>query len=90
MRDVEMADPWRRPSAFPSDSEFSLSQTDEILLKTSSRRTSTDVVEVTADRREKPRVKLTESERKWIAWMIYTIGFMVSYVLSFVMRNINK
>ena len=70
-----MATTWRRPSAFPVDNELSLSQTDEIRIK------SRPVDEISD---EKPSLGplLSKEKKQWTIWIIYFIGFMVGYLVN--------
>ena len=61
----------RRPSAFPVESELSLSQTDEIRLRKN---------KVVLERR-RPVQSLSEGEKRRRVWTIYFIGFVVSSVV---------
>ena len=61
-----MAVSWRRPSAFSTDNEFSLSQTDEIRIKSTP---------VSVDFRRS--TQLSEEKKKQTIWIVYFIGFMV-------------
>ena len=70
--ELVMATTWRRPSAFPVDNELSLSQTDEIRIK------STPVDEI-SDEKPAPGslLSLSKEKKQWTIWIIYFIGFMV-------------
>ena len=70
--ELVMATTWRRPSAFPVDNELSLSQTDEIRIK------STPVDEI-SDEKPAPGslLPLSKEKKQWTIWIIYFIGFMV-------------
>ena len=71
-----MAITWRRPSAFPVDNELSLSQTDEIRIK------STPVDETSSEKRAPGPLSLLSKEKKqWTIWIIYFIGFMVGCLI---------
>ena len=62
----------RRPSALPTDNEFSLSQSDEIQVKAS-------LADKSKEQGSSPQwrtVQLRE-RKKWIVWIIHFIGFMV-------------
>lgn len=61
-----MAVSWRRPSAFSTDNEFSLSQTDEIRIKSTP---------ISADSRRS--TQLSKEKKKQTIWIVYFIGFMV-------------
>ena len=61
----------RRPSAFPSESELALSQTDEIRLKAD--RTAAK------GRPSGPAVALGDRERRKRRWILYLVGFMVGF-----------
>ncbi len=63
----------RRPSAFPTASELSLSQTDEIRLRRKDSRAAGG---------RRPVEKLPEAERRRRVWIMYFIGFMVSAALG--------
>ena len=63
-----MAVTWRRPSAFSTDNELSLSQTDEIRVKSSPKDKGSS---------EQATVQLSEVKKKWTIWTIYFVGFMV-------------
>ena len=66
-----MATTWRRPSAFPVDNELSLSQTDEIRIK------SPPVDETSGEKQAIGPPLLTEEKKQWTIWIIYFVGFMV-------------
>ena len=68
-----MATTWRRPSAFPVDNELSLSQTDEIRMKSLP-------VRVTPGDLQASGSSMSEEKKKWTIWIIYLIGFMVGCV----------
>ena len=70
-----MATTWRRPSAFPVDNELSLSQTDEIRIK------SRPVDEI-SDEKPSPGPLLSKEKKQWTIWIIYFIGFMVGYLVN--------
>ena len=62
-----MVEVTRRPSAFPTDSELSLSQTDEVRLKE----------DKAALRKPGAAERLSVREKQRLIWTIYFIGFMV-------------
>lgn len=64
-----MAGLWRRPSAFSTDSEISLAQTDELITKKDEGQTSAMVA---------PNVSMSSREKRKRIWTVYFIGFMVS------------
>lgn len=73
-----MATTWRRPSAFPVDNELSLSQTDEIRIK------SRPVDEI-SDEKPSPGhagTLLSNEKKQWTIWIIYFIGFMVGCLVN--------
>ena len=69
-----MTSSWRRPSAFSTDNEFSLSQTDEIRIKASS--SDGQATSRSGWSGHRP----SERRKRWIVWIIHFIGFMVSRI----------
>ena len=67
-----MATSGRRTSAFSTDAEFSLSQSDEI-------RTKSALISKESGEQSTCSIRLSKDKKRWTIWMIYFIGFMVSF-----------